>query len=40
MMFFFIFSDKSYVVTPHLNSLFETVQMRSHNICYYAIIQN
>ena len=33
---FFIFSDKSYVVTPHLNSLVETVQMRSHNIRFYA----
>ena len=33
---FFIFSDKSYVATPHLNSLVETVQMRSHNIRFYA----
>ena len=26
----------SYVVTPHLNCLIEKVQMRGHNICFYA----
>ena len=26
------FSSKPYVVTPHLNNLVETVQMRGHNI--------
>ena len=25
---------KTYVVTPHLNRLDETVQMRGHNICF------
>ena len=30
------FSSKPYVVTPHLNRLIETVQMRGHNICFYA----
>ena len=28
--------DPSYVMTPHLNCLIETVQMRGHNICFYA----
>ena len=27
-----LFSIKTYVVTPHLNHLIETVQMRGHNI--------
>ena len=27
---------KLYIVTPHLNRLIETFQMRGHNICYYA----
>ena len=26
------------VVTPHLNRLIETVQMRGHNICFYAVL--
>ena len=31
-----LLSDRNhYVVTPHLNCL-ETVQMRGHNICFYA----
>ena len=30
------FSLKPCVVTPHLNHLVETVQMRGHNICFYA----
>ena len=30
------FSLKPYVVTPHLNRLIETVQMRGHSICFYA----
>ena len=29
-------SLKSYVVTPHLNHLDKMVQMRGHNICFYA----
>ena len=33
---FFHFSLKPYVVTPHLNRLNKTVQMRGHNICFYA----
>ena len=30
--YFSYFSLKLYVVTPHLNRLVETVQMRGHNI--------
>ena len=30
------FSSKLYVVTPHLNRLIETVQLKGHNICFYA----
>ena len=30
------FSSNQYVVPPHLNCLVETVQMRGHNICFYA----
>ena len=33
---FFYSSLKPYVVTPHLNHLIKTVQMRCHNICFYA----
>ena len=33
---FSYFSLEPYVVTPHLNRLNETVQMRGHNICFYA----
>ena len=33
---FSYFSFKPYVVTPHLNCLVETVQMRGHNIWLYA----
>ena len=33
MIFFSYFSSKPYVVTPHLNRLVQTVQMRGHNIC-------
>ena len=29
-------SMKLYVMTPHLNRLNEMVQMRGHNICFYA----
>ena len=32
MIIFSHFSLKPYVVTPHLNRLIETVQMRGHNI--------
>ena len=35
---FSYFSLKPYVVTPHLNHLDKMVQMRDHNICYYANI--
>ena len=31
---FGLFCIKSYVVTPHLNRLIETVQMRGHNIWF------
>ena len=31
---FCLFCIKTYVVTPHLNRLVETVQMRGHNICF------
>ena len=31
---FYYFCNKTYVVTPHLNRLKETVQMRGHNICF------
>ena len=34
--FFSYFSLKLYVMTPHLNHLDETVQMRDHNMCFYA----
>ena len=34
--YFSYFLLKPYVVTPHLNRLVETVQMRGHNICFYA----
>ena len=30
------FSLKPYIVTPHLNRRNETVQMRNHNVCFYA----
>ena len=33
---FSYFSSKPYVLTPHLNRLVETVQMRGQNICFYA----
>ena len=46
MKFFFIYNQKPYVVTPHLNHLtemvqmrvttYETVQMRGHNIGFYG----
>ena len=32
------FSSKPYVVTSHLNCLVEMVQMRGHNMCFYAEI--
>ena len=31
-IFYVLFTP--YVVTPHLNRLDETVQMRGHNICF------
>ena len=34
--YFSCFILKPYVVTPCLNHLDETVQMRGHNICFYA----
>ena len=33
---FFSFLTELYVVNPHLNRLDETVQMKCHNICFYA----
>ena len=33
---FSYFSSKPYVVTPHLNCPIETVQMRCHNLGFYA----
>ena len=36
LMIIFLVSSKPYVVTPHLNCLIKTVQMRDHNICFYA----
>ena len=35
-MIFRYFLLEPYVVTPHLNRLVETVQMRGHNICFNA----
>ena len=37
MIIFFYFSSKSYVVTPQLNPLIETVQMR---VTKYVFMQN
>ena len=31
-------SHQNHVVTLHLNGLVETVQMRGHNICFYAAL--
>ena len=31
---FYQFYIKQYIVTPHLNRLVETIQMRGHNICF------
>ena len=33
---FYYSSWKQYDVTPHLNRLDETIQMRGHNICFKA----
>ena len=33
---FSYFSLKPYVVTPHLNCLVKTIQMRDHSICFNA----
>ena len=33
---FSYFSSKPYAVTPYLNRLVETVQMRGHSICFYV----
>ena len=35
-MIIFLISDRNHVVTPPLNRLDETVQMKSRNICFYA----
>ena len=35
-MIIFLISHQNYVVTTHLNHLIEAVQMRGHNICFYA----
>ena len=37
---FSYFSLKPYVVTRHLNRLNETVQMRGHNLRFYAELTN
>ena len=39
-MIIFLISHQTYDVTPHLNRLDETVQMRGHNICFKQIYQN
>ena len=36
MIIFLISHRNHYVVTPHLNRLTETVQMRGYNICFYV----
>ena len=36
MLIFSYFASKPYVVTPHRNRLVKTVQMRGHNIWFYA----
>ena len=36
MIIFVNSAHKPYVVTPHLNRLDKTVQMRGHNIWFYA----
>ena len=33
---FCYFCTKTYVMIPHLNRLDKTVQMKGHNICFYA----
>ena len=38
LMILFLISQP-YVVTPHLNRLAETVQMRGHNICFNGKIR-
>ena len=35
---FSYFSRKPYVMTPHLNCLIESVQMRGHNKLFYAAL--
>ena len=37
---FCYFFLKTYVVTPHLNRLDETVQMRGHNIRFHLVKKN
>ena len=32
----FLFFIETFVVTPHLNRLVKMVQVRGHNICFYA----
>ena len=34
--YFSYFSLTIYVVTPHLNCLIVMVQIRGHNVCFYA----
>ena len=34
--YFFLFLIETNFVTPHLNRLGEMVQMRGHNLCFYA----
>ena len=35
-MIIFLISHGTYVATPHINHLVETVQMWGHNIFFYA----
>ena len=37
---FSYFSLKPYNVSPHQNCLNETIQIRGHNICFYAELTN
>ena len=40
-MIIFLISHRNHnVVTPHLNRLVETNQMRGHNICFFAELTN
>ena len=36
IIFFLILIKTIYIMTPHLSRLVKTVQMRDHNLCFYA----